>query len=116
MSNIEKIKSYYSYVDEDRIDKVLELFSDDVYYRRCKQEIKGKDNFKKFYEQERNIKGKHTIKNLFQVNEKIYIVEGNFTGKKDDNTDLSLEFVDIHFFNDSEKIYERHTYTDQGKV
>jgi len=116
MTNKEKIIQYYDLVDAGDIEALLSLFSTDIYYRRCKQEIRGEKEFRNFYENDRSISGKHTITKLFEIDEKTFVVEGTFLGNRKTGEPLSIGFTDIHYLNDEDKIYERHTYTDQGKV
>lgn len=115
----EIIRRYYELVDNNKIKDLLKLFSNDIYYRRCKNEIRGmkefKDFYNNFYNKERSISGKHKVIRVI-IQNRIAVVEGTFEGKWNDGVPLTISFSDIHFFNDEGKIHERHTYTDQGKV
>ena len=110
------IKNYYLYVDNSQLDDLLDLFSHDSYYKRCKLEIRGKAELEKFYKQGRSISGKHSIFKITEVSGNSIIVEGSFDGQWKDGTPLSIHFSDFFFFNQEDKISEGHTYTDQGSV
>lgn len=110
------VKNYYTYVDDSQLDDLLDLFSDDSYYKRCGLEIRGKQELETFYRQGRSISGKHAINNIFTSPDNSVIVEGSFVGVWRDGTPISINFSDFFFFNEDYKIRERHTYTDQGKV
>lgn len=110
------VLDYYKFVDESNIPALLSLFSEDVYYRRCTLELKGMEEFEKFYRKGRSISGKHTIDNIFSGPNDSIVVEGHFDGKWKDGRTLFLRFSDFFFFNKEGKIYKRHTYTDVGQV
>jgi hypothetical protein len=85
------------------------LFSEDVYYKRCEEEIQGMDAFRNFYLKERTLEGEHTVSDSIIEGNKA-AVYGIFHG-----TDGKvLEFSDHFTFNDSGKICERRTYLAQG--
>ena len=109
------VLKYYELIDQDRIEELLNLFSKDIYYKRCKNEIRGMKDFEAFYRKERSISGRHKVIRVI-VQSYVAVVEGSFEGNWKDGTPIKIDFADIYFFNKEGKIYERHTYTDQGKV
>jgi len=109
---IEKVKKYYILVDKEEFDEMFDLFSDDIFYLRCDHEIKGKDDFKKFYYQGRKIKGKHKIIDLL-CGSNIVSVRGVFSGTNNAGDVLTINFADFFYFDENNKISERHTYLAQ---
>ena len=109
------VESYYSFVDAARLDDLLALFSRDIYYKRCRQEIHGIAQMEQFYREQRKLQGKHSNLHIIDDSNNIVVVEGSFDGQVG-NQPISIQFVDLFFFNKQSKIYERHTYTDQGTI
>lgn len=114
--HVEIVNTYYKLVDDKELDNLLSLFSQNIYYKRCGLEIRGMDELEKFYKQGRSIAGKHTITKIYQSNDDSVVAEGRFDGQWNDGRPLSIHFADFFFFDGDAKIFERHTYTDQGVV
>ena len=53
---IDICKSYYEKVDKEQYDAVVSMFSANVIYQRCEEEISGIDRLKKFYKEDRKIR------------------------------------------------------------
>jgi len=106
---VDYVKKYYDHVDNNQFDELFDLFSDDILYMRCDCKIKGKDNFIKFYSQERGIKGKHTLDDIFSDGDKV-AVRGVFNGVDKHNKKIVLKFADVFYLDDFNKIKERYTY------
>lgn len=107
------VMSYYKFVDIKDFESLYSLFSDDVVYKRCEQEIRGIEDFRNFYENERKINGKHTINDII-VNKKSVVTRGVFTGINSNNESIELEFADFFEFDISGKINKRFTYLANG--
>ena len=107
------VMSYYKFVDTGDFESLYSLFSDDIVYKRCEQEICGIEDFMNFYENERKINGKHTINNII-VNKKYVVTRGVFTGINSNNESIELEFADFFEFDISCKINKRFTYLANG--
>jgi hypothetical protein len=112
-NKISLAKSYYQLVDESKLLEMYELFTPDLYYKRCEQEIRGIIEFKNFYEQQRKIDGKHNILNVLS-NKNLVVVQGEFQGWEISKNSINLDFVDIFEFNSELKIYKRYTYLAVG--
>jgi len=107
------VKKYYKYVDNKEIDKLLDLFSDDIIYIRSGKEIKGMKKFKEFYKKERRLKGKHKITKIIDTKE-VVITRGEFKGKNAQNNKVKVGFADFFQFNNKGKINRRETYLSEG--
>ncbi len=111
--NIDHVKLYYGYVDANKIEELVDLFSDDILYIRCEHEIKGKEDLKKFYNEERGIEGKHTLEEILSGKDKV-VAKGIFSGKNRKGENITLPFMDFFYLDDSGKIKERYTYLATG--
>ncbi len=117
MSDLEDIvKKYYRAVDENNLDILFSLFSNDIIYERPGYEpLKGMEEFQNFYRSSRIIKsGHHTIFNII-VKEPYVVVEGEFNGVLKNGNRSYTKFVDVYKFH-NEKICFRHTYFDGANV
>ncbi len=108
------VMAYYNFVDRKEYEHLLDLFADDIIYRRCSQVFNGKEALRNFYTQERDLLGKHRLENVLGENN-VVVVEGRFEGTKNDSP-FQVRFSDFFWFNANGRIKERHTYTDQGRV
>ncbi|SMD30825.1 nuclear transport factor 2 family protein [Picrophilus oshimae] len=107
---------YYNAVDSRDLKTLFSIFDDSIVYKRPGYgEIKGINDFKKFYEEHRIIKsGHHTIKRII-ISGSCAVVEGSFSGTLKDGRSVSTEFIDVmDFAND--KIVKRHTYFDGENI
>lgn len=109
----ELVMNYYTFVDSGDFESLYSLFSSDIFYKRCEQEISGIEQLKEFYEQERKINGRHTINDII-VNKKSVVVRGVFSGVNNNNESIKLEFADFFDFDDTDKIHKRFTYLANG--
>lgn len=107
------VKKYYAAVDSKSYDSVCELFDKKIIYLRCEKKISGIDNLKKFYAEERQITGKHTILNIVE-GKNIIAVRGVFKGKDRHRKNCTHNFADFFTFNSNGKIKERYTYLSHG--
>jgi len=112
----ELVKKYYKAVDENDLNTLFSVFSDDIIYERPGYEpLKGMKDFQNFYKSNRIIKeGHHTLKNII-VKEPYVIVEGEFNGILKNGNKSYTKFVDVYTFKDG-KAYRRHTYFDGQNV
>jgi hypothetical protein len=104
---------YYRLVDEQRIDEMLDLFSETATYSRCESVYRGIDEIANFYRNERKIRGRHEIENVWIIS-RTGIVEGIFTGKGADDQPKQVRFADFFTFDDEGKIQNRNTYLMLG--
>lgn len=110
------VRSYYDLVDNEALEELFELFSEDIVYHRPGQEtIRGMDAFREFYRKDRPLEaGEHVIHDIIVEDDKA-AVRGTFTGVQADSS-VEFDFADIHFLNEKGEIYERFTYTDRDTI
>jgi hypothetical protein len=107
------VKKYCKFVDQNEINKLLDLFSKRIVYFRCERKIEGLDELKNFYLKKRKIAGKHVLGTVLENNSMI-VVNGSFIGKNSKENILNLDFVDIFYFDKDLKIEKRLTYLRKG--
>lgn len=100
---------YYSVVDNQDIDALLDLFTPDaVYHRPGYEAIRGRDGLDRFYKKERVIEtGRHTVEAMV-VKGRSVAVRGQFVGTSRTGEPLDLCFAD--FFEGDQLIRSRWTY------
>jgi ketosteroid isomerase-like protein len=109
------VRLYYLLVDGGRIDDLLTLFSDDIYYERCRKEINGIAELSHFYRTVRQLEGSHLIRRILGSQRNLIAIEGSFIGYRDGQP-INIKFVDVFLFDENSKVCQRHTYTDQGNI
>ncbi|RUR79711.1 nuclear transport factor 2 family protein [Chlorogloeopsis fritschii PCC 9212] len=107
------VLNYYQLIDEQKINEVLNLFSETASYARCEEVFSGIKALENFYKNERKITGHHEIKNLWIIG-RTAIVEGIFRGKGADGKPKKVSFADFFTFNDEGKVQNRRTYLMLG--
>ena len=107
------VSQYYKLVDENKIEELLDLFSDDIVYNRCGKELIGKEELRTFYFTTRTLSGVHHIEKIISDEEESVIVVGKFIGKSKEIEKLEIEFADI-FYIENNKINQRKTYLQTG--
>jgi ketosteroid isomerase-like protein len=114
MSHEELVRGYYDAVDDDRIDDLLAVFTDDVTYERPGHPtIEGKHALERFYREERALDGTHALHDVVADGDTVS-VRGTFTGTQDGDP-VEIGFADFHRVADG-AVAERHTYTTTGTV
>ncbi len=113
------INLYYLTVDSKDIDfyrNLYALYWENIEYNRCNLDIKGKEDFIKFFEDRfNNLDIRHKIEAIIPLDNKVY-VKWSFSWKNIRlNKNISWDFVDIHTFSNEKnpkdrKIIERRTY------
>ena len=105
------VRRYYETVDTKDSGAVVDLFAPDaVYHRPGYQPMVGREALHRFYAGERVIAcGRHVITQILTAGPGRLAVEGRFTGKLKDGTDVELGFADF-FLLRSTLIAERTTY------
>lgn len=104
---------YYKAVDSGDLDTLYSLFSDDIEYQRCEENISGIEALKEFYGVNRTIHGKHTVHSIVSE-EDVIATRGVFKGKNGKNEDIILNFADFFVFNQEGQIAKRFTYLAEG--
>jgi steroid delta-isomerase len=110
------VQRYYRLVDASNFAPMLELFADDVVYRRPGYApLVGKPALANFYRGVRVIdSGRHRLLSVL-VHEGAAAVEGQFAGRLKDGTQVDLKFADFFRFR-GDRIVERTTYFDAPSV
>ena len=109
----ERVENYYRFADAQDFDSLCALFDDKVLYQRCERLIRGVEELRKFYKDERKLTGRHTLESLFEDGDKI-IVKGTYEGKKHSGEPVHLSFIDYFISDQKGKIIQRQTYLAQG--
>ena len=106
----ELIRAYFCAVDANDVDRVLELFHEDIVYERPGYDaISGKDRLRHFFAEERIIAaGRHDIEGLLVDGEHV-AAWGSFVGTSRTGADLSESFCDVYQMRDR-TIYRRRTF------
>jgi len=116
MSLESRARAYYEHVDDEAYEDLFDLFSDSIVYERPGQdEIRGMEEFRRFYLEERPLEeGSHSIHDI-TVDGDTAAVRGTFTGLQDD-TRVEFGFADFLVFDENSEITHRYTYTDRDTV
>lgn len=111
------IRCYYRTVDSADPTAVVTLFSEDAVYRRPGyQPMVGRESLLRFYGGERVIAaGRHVITRILSDGTFQVAVEGRFSGRLKNGSDVDLGFADFFTVRD-ELIVERITYFDTPAV
>jgi len=104
-----KVLSYYELIDQEKIDKVVNLFAPAATYARCEKLYNGVSEIENFYRNDRKIRGRHEIRSVWTTGQ-TGIVEGVFTGKGGDDSPRQVGFADFFTFDSEGKIVNRRTY------
>lgn len=110
---IELARQYYTLVDSGDIDNMLQLFSVDVTYNRCGEDVNGLEEMTVFYKEKRTLQGSHSIESMIVEGDTV-VVRGVFNGKNDQEDRKCLQFADFFIFNEENKVTERRTYLAEG--
>lgn len=115
-TKIERLESYYEFIDANEYAALFDLFAEDIVYHRPGAEpIRGKEDFERFYHDERPLEdGNHEIDEYLVDGDRV-CVRGRFEGALD-GEGIAFGFADIHHFNEDGKIKQRWTYVDIGTV
>jgi ketosteroid isomerase-like protein len=110
------LESYYGYIDRDRYEDLFDLFADDIVYHRPGAEpIRGREDFRQFYLEERPLEdGTHEIE-AYHGDGDTMSVRGRFSGMLDGDP-IEFGFADFHEFDEDGLIQRRWTYTDLATV
>ncbi|WP_285791955.1 nuclear transport factor 2 family protein [Micromonospora sp. NBRC 101691] len=110
-SRVERVRRYYTLVDQGKTAALVALFSPDaVYHRPGYAALAGRDALSSFYEQVRAIReGRHTICTLISSSAGV-AVHGQFHGVLRDGREVSLRFADFFTFTEADSISSRRTF------
>lgn len=116
MTRLQQIIQYYHDVDQQDIDAVLALFSDDAIYKRADAAYVGKNAIEHFYRNERMIRGAHTLdRTCDQPEASRVLVTGEFRGRGADEAPRVVRFTDVWEFNATGQVGRRETYLALGQ-
>ncbi|WP_432160180.1 nuclear transport factor 2 family protein [Streptomyces sp. NRRL F-5630] len=107
----ERVRRYYTLVDDGDVQGVVGLFADSAVYERPGYDpIVGRDGLDAFYRGWRVIdSGSHTVVALV-VGASEAAVEGRFRGTLKDGSEVDLRFADFFRFDDDLLFVVRTTY------
>lgn len=93
------VHKYYELVDSNDVDGLLALFDDDaVYHRPGYRPLRGRDELRHFYKEERVISyGEHVIDSMVVDRDRI-AVQGTFRGTLRTGEQVQLKFADFFGF------------------
>jgi len=109
LSEFAKIaREYYTQVDAENYDWVVDMFAPDARYDRAGEIIKGHAEIREFYEGARKIKITHQDLKIWASGPDVF-VEGSFSGVGPDGTPRAGQFADHWTFNEASKVTLRRT-------
>lgn len=113
MTPLALIRDYYRRIDDQDIAAVLSLFRPDAIYQRAGTRLAGEAELRRFFTQERRIRGRHDIAQLWAVGE-VVIATGRFRGESGSGELRELAFADLWFFASDGLVAERQTFLAHG--
>ncbi len=115
MSTVDTVREYYDLVDDGAYDDLVALFAPDIVYARPGQAaIEGREDLRRFYEEERPLSaGSHEVHSIVADGDTV-AVRGSFSGLQDGDR-VTFSFADFHEFEDG-LIARRYTFTDRDEV
>lgn len=115
MSHEEAVREYYDLVDAGDYDALAALFAPDVVYERPGQaSVEGREQLRRFYEEERPLSaGSHEVHSVVVAGDTV-AVRGSFEGLQDGDR-VAFGFADFHEFENG-LVARRYTYTDRDEV
>lgn len=105
------VRNYYTLVDAQDFDGLVELFAEEAVYRRPGYEpLVGRTNLAGFYGGERVIvEGRHSVTELVADGNKV-AVNGDFAGTLKDGKRAELRFADFFTLNPDGLFASRETF------
>jgi ketosteroid isomerase-like protein len=115
MSNPSLIREYYGRIDQSDVDWVVALFEEDAVYERADALYTGIDEIRRFFREERLIKGTHHIDNLIGSNQGDFVVAvGRFSGVGSAGDPREVRFADVWKFGAPGRVKRRQTFLALG--
>ncbi len=112
MTDREIVENYYRDIDARDLEKVYQLFDEQIIYNRAGKVIRGISELKDFYETDRKLVGRHEIKRIIGDGS-VVISEGSFIGTNGRDEEIDIKFCDV-FDIENGKIKERTTYINDS--
>lgn len=113
MTRLDRIRAYYAQIDRNDVATVLTLFGPDAVYERADRSYCGKERIGRFFREERRIRGRHSIENIWQMDETVVVV-GLFDGVGEAGDARRVGFTDIWSFGASDLVSRRRTFLATG--
>lgn len=116
MSTESTVRAYYRHVDNEEYEELFALFSESIVYERPGQGvIRGMDEFRHFYLEERPLtESTHTVEDVV-IEEGTAAVRGTFEGRQEGSR-VEFGFADFHVFDEDGQITYRQSFTDRGTI
>ncbi len=114
-TNKKAIEAYYPHIDNVDIDWVIALFHEDAVYQRADIIYRGLAELRKFFFEERQIRGEHIVDALWadDATETVFVT-GRFEGQGVAGDPRSVAFADVWRFDDAGLVVRRQTYLGLG--
>jgi len=107
------ITEYYSRIDENDLDWVMNLFADDAVYLRADSKYCGIKELNEFFRADRKIRGQHNLDAIWSFDDKV-ICTGTFKGVGKEGDGRKVRFSDFWRFNSQDLVDERRTFLALG--
>lgn len=107
------VLAYYRLLDNNQIEELLALYSENIIYNRCGIMIEGMAELRHFFMNERAMQGIHTAHEVHEIEQEV-IVRGSFTGTNGKGEPHELQFAEFYYFDEAKKICRRESYLATG--
>jgi predicted ester cyclase len=102
------VRAYYEAIDQNDLDRALQLFDPSIIYVRNEEKIEGQAKLAEFYRFYREVgSGQHHIANMAVEPPKV-TVNGQFNGMLKNGQPTEFQFIDVFYFA-GDKVDRRHT-------
>ena len=113
MTPCQRIAAYYGQIDAHDIDAILALFAPEAVYERAGKAYEGKERISRFFREERLIRGRHEVSEIWQVPGHVIAV-GAFIGQGAAGDPRHVGFADVWTFGPADEVTKRRTYLATG--
>lgn len=109
------VAGYYPAIDRSDFEYILPMFAEDAVYYRAGMEYRHMPSIRKFFVEERQISGTHTIDGLWSdaVSRTVFVT-GCFDGQGAAGDARSFGFADVWHFNDANLVSKRESFLALG--
>jgi ketosteroid isomerase-like protein len=116
MNNLcDLVADYYPAIDRSDVEHILRLFAEDAVYERAGVEYRHLPSIRKFFSEDRNIRGKHVINGLWSDEaSRTVFVTGRFEGQGAAGDARSFGFADVWHFNVASMVTKRESFLALG--
>jgi hypothetical protein len=110
------VATYYPRIDVGDTAWVLTLFAPDAIYQRAGATYRGRDELRKFFCEDRQIRGEHLVDGLWTDDAtRTVIATGRFEGTGAAGDRREVGFADVWNFNVGGLVGQRRTYLALGQ-